>query len=90
MYDSFSEQILQSLNNLLPDLNNFILIDFSPTIQRRHVFIDKIQETAFRTELSDNIAVSFAFVDVVTFNNIGMIHQFQYLYLVLEELHTGG
>lgn len=89
MNDTFLKQILQPLNNLLTDLNNFILSESCSAIQRWHIFVDQIQKTTFRTEFSDNITMSFAFVNVVTFDYIWMIDQFQNLYFVLEKLKTG-
>ena len=40
------------------------------------MFVDKIHETSFRAKFSNNVTMSFAFVDIVALNDIWMINKF--------------
>jgi hypothetical protein len=51
------------------------------------IFAEKGHQTTPGTILSDDVTMSFAFVDIVALDDVGMIEHFEDFNLILQKLH---
>lgn len=54
---------------------NLFLGKINFAIEDGFIFVDEVSQTSFWAKFSNNVAMSLAFVNIVTFNNIGMINK---------------
>ena len=82
MNDIFAEEILNTFNNLVHDVNGSYLLNAI-------AFVNKCLKITIGTELGDDIPVGRGSVDFEAFDDVGVVELFQDFYLVLKHVNTG-